>query len=556
MKKQSAYFNSALTSDDEKQFLAMLIFQLERQRACSFNVSYCALLARKVLDGDATSLTQLLAFNPYMEHASESDVYYICQIQALFKKREYLTGIEADKRGGAFATFLDGERRCSKTNAVLRDRDDPDYQERATLIFQMSRKISQILGDCPGIDELDCSFGPGANVGCKKNTNVKSKLASQLTTTDAAWSAFSSLAPNYHAWPGIQNPTVVSGSSWTSVPKTFVTDRGINIEPILNAFVQKGIGSYIRDRLRKWGVNLNDQTRNQRMAREGSRDYASGNSYATIDLSNASDTIAYLLVLDLLPFDWFCLLDSFRSPVVAVSNMERGKKELLLDIRLEKFSAMGNAYTFELESLIFYALLLVSCDCDQSDISVYGDDMICPARCFDQVVHNLELLGFVPNKAKSFARGPFRESCGKDYWAGTDVRPVYLKNGDVTYADVFRLHNAFVRNGRLDVTWMLEWIPSRMRVFGPDGYGDGHLIGDCPIVYSKNTHRMYYKFRTFRAKPVSDTSNDSGRYGAFLHANRRSSDSMASESIDQRRNNGQLRYRIAHLRVPVVAYGL
>jgi hypothetical protein len=39
----------------------------------------------------------------------------------------------------------------------------------------------------------------------------------------------------------------------------------------------------------------------------------------------------------------------------------------------------------------------------------------------------LEALGFQINQHKSFFEGPFRESCGKDFFRGFSVRPVYLK---------------------------------------------------------------------------------------------------------------------------------
>ena len=40
------------------------------------------------------------------------------------------------------------------------------------------------------------------------------------------------------------------------------------------------------------------------------------------------------------------------------------------------------------------------------------------------------------------------------------------------------MHNWFVRHGEPRLAEIvMENIPSHLRIFGPDGYGDGHLIG-------------------------------------------------------------------------------
>ena len=72
--------------------------------------------------------------------------------------------------------------------------------------------------------------------------------------------------------------------------------------------------------------------------------------------------------------DWFELLDRFRTGSVTYRDKI---------IKLNKFSSMGNSYTFELESLIFYSLAVATCShlgIDPRDVSVYGDDVIIPAN--------------------------------------------------------------------------------------------------------------------------------------------------------------------------------
>jgi len=467
----------------------------------------CTLGRRLIASPDILLFKQLMAIDA--QKASSADEFYLLvQVQALFKKRADLD-LGIDKKGVALATFLQSEAICRETNRLLMTNDDPHSGERAALILSMQRKISSVLGDLPNIDNFSLGFGPGTNVGCSKNTSVRHKLNSDITTTEGAGRYFLTSTHSYHAWPGLTKPVVVRGSYWTSVPKTSLTDRGINVEPILNSFIQKGLGTAIRNRLKRVGVDLNDQTANQRLAREGS---IRGN-LATIDLSMASDTVAYMLVMQLLPADWFEALDSVRSPICELPD---GSFKVL-----EKFSSMGNGATFELESLIFWALLSVVCCKDQEEvISVYGDDLICPSEYYDRVLAALQLLGFTPNNDKSFGAGPFRESCGKDYWDGTDVRPVFVKD-QISMKEIYRLHNFFVRTGRLGSLpdELLRFIPKRDRLFGPDGLGDGHLVwthAPTPRC-DKRGWEPYHVITTWQAKPRVIKTPLVSDYGAFLY---------------------------------------
>jgi hypothetical protein len=131
------------------------------------------------------------------------------------------------------------------------------------------------------------------------------------------------------------------------------------------------------------------------------------------------------LVRILLPARWYEELNALRSP----STLVDGHWHVL-----EKFSSMGNGYTFELETLIFSALISASLEeCGRSgrlgeDFFVFGDDLIIPDDTSRAVVAMLNYCGFSLNQEKSFS-GPvgFRESCGGDFFEGADVRPFYLK---------------------------------------------------------------------------------------------------------------------------------
>jgi hypothetical protein len=190
-------------------------------------------------------------------------------------------------------------------------------------------------------------------------------------------------------------------------------------------YVQKGIGSVIRSRLKRVLVDLDDQTINQKLAHEAS---ITG-QYASIDLSSASDTISLKLVELLLPHDWFEAIKQSRSPR---GIMPDGKL-----ITYQKVSSMGNGFTFELESLIFWAICssVISLLRPASRrLAVYGDDLLVSVEISSTVLWLLSYLGFTPNQKKTFVKGPFRESCGKHYFLGIDVTPFYIRK-DIESSD-------------------------------------------------------------------------------------------------------------------------
>jgi hypothetical protein len=238
----------------------------------------------------------------------------------------------------------------------------------------------------------------------------------------------------------------------------------------MNIALQLSVGRLMRERLRRHGVNLDDQSINQRRAKLGSK----FSSLATIDLRSASDTVAYEIVELLLPIDWVCLLNDLRSVYTKWPDGSYRKNE--------KFSSMGNGFTFELESLLFYAI----CSAVAKDVSVYGDDIVVPTEYFNISVEILEFFGFEINLSKSFSTGYFRESCGMEVFRGIAVSPVYLRSLPKTVDDVLKLHNRVSEFVGLDPyprrdPWLRYLMKIRRRVpslQGPKGYGDGHYHVD------------------------------------------------------------------------------
>jgi hypothetical protein len=60
-------------------------------------------------------------------------------------------------------------------------------------------------------------------------------------------------------------------------------------------------------------------------------------------------------------------------------------------------------------------------------VRVYGDDIIVPVEFVPSVIDSLELFGAKVNRRKSFWNGSFRESCGKEYYDGSDVSIVRIR---------------------------------------------------------------------------------------------------------------------------------
>lgn len=262
---------------------------------------------------------------------------------------------------------------------------------------------------------------------------------------------------------------VVPGNLVLFVPKNAKTLRTIACEPTMNMPLQLGVDGFIRNRLKKFGIDIDDQTINQRLAREGSLT----NMLSTFDLKGASDTITIAVIEKLLPRDWVVYLHDLRSETGTLPNGEV--------IRYSKLSSMGNGYTFAIETLIFAAAVFAVGGTLGVDSHVYGDDIILPSHLNDELTKLLNACGFIINTDKSFfeANG-VRESCGTDYRLGINIRPVFLKtplaHEDNSVFAVYTLHNKMlmwwddhIGDERIPSVCCLlaKWLPSQFHCYGP-----------------------------------------------------------------------------------------
>lgn len=434
-----------------------------------------------------------------------SDYCYARQVMALVEKQEFLD-LGYDKKGAAVKAFIAAEEKCRLTNERF-DLPCPAWDVSAVLHYA-TRKISEVLGVCPELDELDFFFGPGATTNVKgRDANARRKLSTRMACSEELLPTVGQLlvelplwvntvgTPVDQDWSTVSVPVDISVGKLHFVPKNSKTHRPICIEPVLNSLLQKGYGSVMKRRLKKFGVDLFDQSRNQELAKVGSQE---GN-LATIDLKSASDTVSIGLVFSLLPFDWATRLSECRTGLVECEGVL---------LQLEKFSSMGNGYTFELESLIFFGLMsgVVSYMKQVGELGtgfdaplgVYGDDLVIPSNCYELAVKVLSYCGFDVNPQKSFCSGPFRESCGADFFVGRDLRPFYLRK-EISEQVLYSFHNWAMRRGELEMARLcLRWTNRKLRLWGPDRFGDGHLIGSWTLMVPRDKRRRGWEFGYFR----------------------------------------------------------
>lgn len=406
--------------------------------------------------GDELGVTDYISNS--VEAAVQSSTYLTLaawrQLQALYSKNKDLVGTSANARKlAAMEKFVQSEKDCRESNMVLsyyRKNLSDLSLDRQYLVGSIRDIIADVLGDLSHLNlvkMIDGSgFGPGFTFGSTdpEHRHLYYKIGGPHTVTADALPYFKVWAHYWNAWKRslvAEGSTyeVVRGNRITTVPKTAVIDRTIAIEPSLNVFMQKGVDSYLKSRLRHFGVTLSDQERNHPPARVGSMRPLHA---ATVDLASASDTVSIEVVRLLFPTDWQVLLDALRS------------KEYTTDqgntwVTYEKFSSMGNAFTFPVESIIFYAVAkacTVFAGGNLSVLRVYGDDIVIDPRAALLLTEILQLLGFSVNLDKSFIFGSFRETCGSDFLAGVDLRPVYVRGLPQNDQEVYNLFNRLVHN--------------------------------------------------------------------------------------------------------------
>lgn len=425
------------------------------------------------------------------------------------------TDSAADRRNAAIVKWLATEERNQETNERLLLVEEDYHILPHVPIGKFENRVRQIIrllvGDSPPITQMRFGFSGGASTSRKRTeSQPASKFLGKVHITAPAvpWFILAlSATPGYGQYAlsdfyEALEPQVVDGNVLFTVPKNTVIDRVAAKEPDLNMYLQRGVGNHIRAALRRVGIDLNDQTVNNGLARLGSLT----GSLATLDLSAASDSVTTQLCCRLFSPSWFCYLMDIRSPFTSVDGEIHTNNMM---------SSMGNGFTFELQSLVYYAVMRAIQEFMKTPgiLSVYGDDLIIQTELYNDVVWVLGFYGFSVNPEKSFAEGPFRESCGGHYHDGHDVTPFYLRKPIETIVDVIHVCNGLRRwadNGTSILDHQVEPLWLELAKFVPKSLWGGADLGSDQQLVCPSAPLM-------RLSPVKGKEHDFTAETGFMH---------------------------------------
>jgi len=373
-------------------------------------------------------------------------------IRSMFQITGLLKKVELECTPKRIANALD---KYVENDAFVRAHRDTVTREMRDAVVTMGWHLFGDVFDAVNreidLEQLRPVHGPGATADkLKGNQKFIPKLQSWPARLEtifpqgrygySSYSIYQEEVEAGNAVPGAEIPVKV-----ITVPKTLSTPRIIAVEPTVMQYAQQSLhDSFLRH------VNSNpigkimsweDQVPNQVLALQGSypMSYVTTRNYthvgfATLDLSDASDLVDNLLVSELVR--GYPLLREALQAMRSTHANVNGKV-----IKLAKYASMGSALCFPIESILFTVLVFIGLQKAyptirpwnlikefQGLVRVYGDDIVVPIRAAQSVVSTLEAYGLRVNSTKSFWTGMYRESCGKEYFAGFDVTIAKLRH--------------------------------------------------------------------------------------------------------------------------------
>jgi len=373
--------------------------------------------------------------------------------------------LEVDYDETTRSTYLD---KFVKTDLDLASAIDFEDVSTSKLVSEMRRIVCRVLTNLDPKDIRPC-HGGGATACHTLNKDKYHKLRYYRKLDDEYPYSEYFFYSSTHLSDELQeleaSQESVPRARVCLVPKDSRGPRIISCEPAEMMFIQQGLMRLLykgieTSSMTKGLINFTDQSINQRLARSSSIDGA----YATIDLSDASDRVSLELVRRIFPKNWLDALEATRSESTELPD---GRI-----VKLNKFAPMGSACCFPVEALVFWASVQAAIRLQNPHgyhsmhymetveaVYVYGDDIIVPSSFYEVAVEGLQRVGLIVNLSKSFADGPFRESCGGEYHNGVDVTPVRVRklirfqgSGLATNAD---LANSFVAKFGSDSAYSL-----------------------------------------------------------------------------------------------------
>jgi hypothetical protein len=384
--------------------------------------------------------------------SSVEQVFCYCLRDSLLRK------FDKEDRPSAVACAAALDKFKAVNNACASWIDKSEFTKDEELLGEVKHIIEQfwlVGGDSPLVSDFRTLYeygraGPGASISARGTDFYTKMFDSPLSSTKGLpeiWEQCVLMDDRHFLAEArrlyVHGHTVVDSSKYSFVNKTVAVARGICTEPTTNMWFQLGLGCLLERRLKTFfGIDLATQPdRNRVLASVGSTD----GSCSTIDLESASDSMALGMLKAFLPasfYEWLCIL---RCPSTITPTGER--------LELNMVSTMGNGFTFPLQTMLFSAAVTAVARwhhgghrgrLNATNFGVFGDDIICPTEYSRDVLRVLKLLGFTVNSTKSFVEGPFRESCGADFFCGVNVRGVYIKSLN-TQQDLYVAINALNR---------------------------------------------------------------------------------------------------------------
>lgn len=283
--------------------------------------------------------------------------------------------------------------------------------------------------------------GPGAIAQCVGPvnkylfTNWPDRLESEFPLADCGFHSYASWARRQLEEIGSERIS----SRLISVKKSYLKPRLIAAEPMESQWCQQNLRDYFYSRVAQSTLSeflrFRDQSLNQQLCLEGSKD----GSLVTIDLSAASDRVTCANVGHLFRHN-IRLLQALRaSRTSSIAIPKKGADGSVVELR--KFSTMGSAVTFPVESLLFLTIALATLAyrgkervCEEwlrrqtGKVAVFGDDIVVPKIIWEEITRVLEGLHFKVNSEKSYSGINFRESCGVEAFRGSVVTSAYWKS--------------------------------------------------------------------------------------------------------------------------------
>jgi hypothetical protein len=372
-------------------------------------------------------------------------VFFLRQFLSLDGK--LITEPTKKQKEDAVNGFIDRQRRLGETRLP---KDHPILQRAQRLLTRMLKRCS--------LDVITPGHGPGG-VAEGYDRFERWDIRSWPSRAER-WYPFHEYGSQSFRALCSQGPPMMVKNSITKcslVPKDYKGPRLISSESTATQYLQQGqmklLMRYVDSHwLMGKSIRFQDQTWNQAKCLSAFEDGS-----ATLDLSNASDTVSAALV-------WYLLsgVPKLRSQLFCTRSQYMNVEGQR--VRITAFSPMGSAVCFPVETLVFWALTMASVRFVQfqwtmsdaggrpvgskdpmipsesemaSAIAVFGDDIIVPDYALAVLIGTLTSVGCEVNTSKTCYQTPFRESCGAEYFNHTDV--AIIRNRRYDYDDSKKL---------------------------------------------------------------------------------------------------------------------